>query len=208
MRQKGFAPVIILVGLLIIFAVAGGVYYLGRSSSSKPVTNSVVTYQVSPTLQATVSASPSETANWKIFTSENYGYSFKYPTNFWISSVTTGKKVTAETFVTTISDAPPPANTVAMMSITDVGQKPGEDLNSLVGGYMGNRTGYLIKQSKNVMINNYSAIYLETVASNKLFDIIFIETDPSNVVIIDIYKMKNSLQPVINQILSTFKFTQ
>lgn len=34
--QKGFVPVLILVGMLVILVVAGGIYYLGKSNTQQP----------------------------------------------------------------------------------------------------------------------------------------------------------------------------
>lgn len=66
--QKGQAPVLILVGILIIIAVAGGAYYFGKSQTPKPTT----TFD--------------EIANWKTYTNKEYGYSFKAPPD-WETSV-------------------------------------------------------------------------------------------------------------------------
>ncbi|MBI4035555.1 hypothetical protein HY383_01275 [Candidatus Daviesbacteria bacterium] len=66
--QKGFASVLVLIGILVLTAVAGGAYYLGKSQVTKP----------QPQNPVVVSPTPDETANWKTYTSQ-YGYSFKYP---------------------------------------------------------------------------------------------------------------------------------
>ncbi len=89
MNQKGFAPILILFGILVIVAAAGGVYYLGRSSAKLPDTSpiSVPTSQTSvsptqPPAKTYISPSPTtinETANWKTYTNEKYKISFKYP---------------------------------------------------------------------------------------------------------------------------------
>lgn len=82
--QKGQAGIWIIVAALVI-VIAGGAYYLGRQTTSKP-SNSVVTSQ---TAQPTPVSSPSdaspvppgaaETANWKTYINTKYGFSFKYP---------------------------------------------------------------------------------------------------------------------------------
>ncbi|MBI3103621.1 hypothetical protein HYZ05_01650 [Candidatus Daviesbacteria bacterium] len=74
--QKGQALVYILVGVLIIGVVAGGAYYLGRQTTTKPTPAPVVTSQ---TPQPTPSPSPDETANWKTYTSNKFSFSIKYP---------------------------------------------------------------------------------------------------------------------------------
>jgi len=83
--QKGQILIWIIVGALVI-AVAGGAYYLGRSTSPKPSPAPTVTSQ---TPQPTSSPSPSdaspaptgagETANWKTYTNTTFNYSIKYP---------------------------------------------------------------------------------------------------------------------------------
>ncbi len=80
-KQKGFAPILILVGILMLLGAAGGAYYLGRQTSlSSHQQNLIITSdsysQASPS--ASVSPSPAdETASWKIYTSQRL--SFKYP---------------------------------------------------------------------------------------------------------------------------------
>lgn len=76
--QKGFMPILILVGILIITAVAGGAYYLGRLATSKPSPA-----PVSQTPQPTLSTVPvtDETVNWKTYEDLDLGFSLKYPFN-------------------------------------------------------------------------------------------------------------------------------
>lgn len=83
--QKGFAPILILVGILIIMVVAGGAFYFGRQTTPKPQTqNPVVTSTPQP------SPSPDETSNWKTYTNTKNGYSFKYPSDWSISGIGPG----------------------------------------------------------------------------------------------------------------------
>ncbi len=93
--QKGQTLILLLVGMLVI---AGGAFYLGRStlpkSTATPVTNSPVSTPVStrstrdgqqgeqiPQPTSTPSATSDETADWKIYTNKQVGYSIKYPEN-------------------------------------------------------------------------------------------------------------------------------
>lgn len=82
-KQKGFAPILILVGILIIAAVAGGAYFLGKqatpktSQSLQPITTS----QPSPIPDEIASSDPS-VANWRTYTNIKYGFSFKYPDEY------------------------------------------------------------------------------------------------------------------------------
>lgn len=84
MMQKGQTPILIIVGILVVVVIAGGAYYLGRTTNPKPSPTPVVTSQ-SP--QPTPNASPTptdagETANWITYTNIKANYSFKYPTDW------------------------------------------------------------------------------------------------------------------------------
>lgn len=94
MMQKGQVPfslhetgqvlIFLLVGILII-AVVGGAYYLGRSTSPKPSSNPVV---ISQTSQPTPDPSSSdETANWKTYRNENFGFEVKYPSEWMVKDL-------------------------------------------------------------------------------------------------------------------------
>lgn len=64
--------ILILAGVLVIAVILGGVYYLGTQKTATPQTTST-----SPTSQPTTI--PDETANWKTYTSKEFGYLFKFP---------------------------------------------------------------------------------------------------------------------------------
>lgn len=81
MSQKGFGVIYILVGVLILSFVAGGAYFLGKSSEPKPSTP-----VVSQTPQPTPSPTPDETVNWKTYTDVKNGFELKYPSNAEVSS--------------------------------------------------------------------------------------------------------------------------
>lgn len=75
--QKGLAPIFVVIGVLVVTAIAG-VYWFGTQKASviQPPTPSViqVTSQPSPT--------PDETANWKTYKNTKYRYSIKYPSDY------------------------------------------------------------------------------------------------------------------------------
>ncbi|MDO8639116.1 MAG: hypothetical protein Q7R43_06075 [Candidatus Daviesbacteria bacterium] len=74
--SKGFAPILILVGIVVVALAVGG--YLLYQNQVKPVPI------VAPQPIAQTSTSPDETANWKTYTNTKYGYSIKYPNDWHI----------------------------------------------------------------------------------------------------------------------------
>lgn len=79
MNQKGFAPVLILVGVVIATAI-GGAYYLGIKKPTPPTTPTPIVTSQPP--QATTN--PSQNIDdWQEFTNEQFNFSFKYPSG-WI----------------------------------------------------------------------------------------------------------------------------
>ncbi|MDD2822705.1 MAG: hypothetical protein PHQ59_01355 [Candidatus Daviesbacteria bacterium] len=75
LKEKGFAPIIIILGIVLFLGIVGGVYYFSKNSSSAIKNNPVNT----PTPTATLKVD--ETTNWKTYTNTEYGYSIKYPEN-------------------------------------------------------------------------------------------------------------------------------
>lgn len=75
-RQKGFIPIVILLGILVVAGLVGVIYL------KKPPTS-----QVTPS----VSSSSAQTSDWKIYTNP-LGYSIKYPAN-WFAETTNKNRV-------------------------------------------------------------------------------------------------------------------
>lgn len=61
-RQAGFAPVLVLIGIMVIMAIAGGAYYFGKSQTPKPQSQNLM-----------ASSQPSVTP-----TTSNFNLIFKY----------------------------------------------------------------------------------------------------------------------------------
>lgn len=77
LAEGGQTQVLILAGIVLTIALAGGIFYLGRVTAPKPQ-NVTTSPQPSPTLSQT--SSPDPTANWKTYTTEEF--SIKYPPSY------------------------------------------------------------------------------------------------------------------------------
>jgi len=88
--SKGFSAVYILVGILILAAVAGGAYFLGRQTLSfrgasemsdlpRDKTGAAILPASSPTPTVSESTGSADMANWKTYTTK--GFEFRYPPN-------------------------------------------------------------------------------------------------------------------------------
>lgn len=79
LAEGGQILIWIITGVLVI-AIAGGAYYLGRSTSPKPSAPPTVTSQTpQPIPSAAPTSTPDETANWKTYTDNIDHFTIKYP---------------------------------------------------------------------------------------------------------------------------------
>lgn len=85
-NQKGFAPILVILAILVILGIGVGAYYFGKSSS-KPITLSpspspTATITLTPTAtiipSPTITPTPTATPNSNLFTSQTLGVSFYY----------------------------------------------------------------------------------------------------------------------------------
>ncbi|MCL4365813.1 hypothetical protein M1437_01135 [Patescibacteria group bacterium] len=80
-KQRGFTPILILVGVVIVGGLLGGAYFFGKSQVAKPQTqNQVVSQTPLPVVSTKPASSSDETANWKTYS--NNDLSFKYPSGW------------------------------------------------------------------------------------------------------------------------------
>lgn len=85
--QKGFAPIIILLTLVIIGGAIGGVVYFGNKARQPTLTLPKPTSSQQgnflPTNQPQVSVAPADqTVNWKTYVQNTYHISFSYPSSW------------------------------------------------------------------------------------------------------------------------------
>ncbi|MDO8577043.1 MAG: hypothetical protein Q7R82_01740 [Candidatus Daviesbacteria bacterium] len=78
-HERGFAPLILLVGMLVIIGVAGGAYFFGKSQVAKSQPSNPVIASQTPQITPTPASTPDETANWKTYSNNANGYSLRYP---------------------------------------------------------------------------------------------------------------------------------
>lgn len=217
--QKGQAIILVLVGVVVLVAIAAGAYYFGKSQVPKaqpqtqqPTVVSSSSPDASPVPNGTgetVYTEQSRSANWKTFNS-NLGFSFKYPQSFWITSSETRKKDLIEH-----GDAPPaPQGTVGFMQIIT---SMVDSADSLINQKIENAK---VTVEKTIQVNQYPAKYAELESEenkNVITLLISIQKDNSYAIYLSATNYSKSGEPGIkkeqlistfNQILSTFRFTQ
>ncbi len=102
MNQRGFTVLSVLVGTVLVLALVGGGYYLGKSNQAKtnyqserqqqtPLESNTtqVGATVTPMNVPTPAPSSNPTANWKAYSNKKYGYAAKYPSNLTVNEFET-----------------------------------------------------------------------------------------------------------------------
>lgn len=83
-KQKGSAVIFVLIGILILVGIAGGAYFFGKISN-KPISTPSSVTQTQPTKAV------DETANWKTYSNQLMGISFKYPASYKLRETTSSQ---------------------------------------------------------------------------------------------------------------------
>lgn len=102
LKEKGFTPILLLVGFLLIVAVAGGAYYFGKSQSVRPeavsTPNPTITSQVIPSPSTAITSATSLATAWSgrlnLYSDSTLGISFQYPAFFIVNVIDTAKEKT------------------------------------------------------------------------------------------------------------------
>ena len=219
MSQKGFSLIFVILGLVVVITIAGGTYYLGRSTSPKPSPNSVVTSQ---TPQSTSSPSPSDTsreptgpaeiANWKTYTNSQYGFSIQHPSDLVVSeqgairltNETSMPKVIPDKYINIlifVRTSDPQINLREWIEKDTTRNKPDGTMGSVVVGAI---EDYQSGDLKGFIYHGGAEVDIKHVLFQKedqIFDFTLncYETGCS-------YKDNPTAESTFNQILSTFKF--
>ncbi len=86
MKQKGFAPILIILGVIVALGIFGGIYYLKFQKGSSQ--QNTVIQTTGTTTTSTTSPTSDQTANWQTYTSSIGAFSLKYPPTWVLESPT------------------------------------------------------------------------------------------------------------------------
>lgn len=210
--QKGFAPILILVGILVLTAVAGGAYYFGKSQVPKSQTqNQVIISKTIPSVAPTSTPTISdETANWK--TDAKFGYEIKYPQNSVITNFSPDTSVPDLVSATSIEINGPLFFVYVYKNLgIDIIDAASRDQwcnllqKELIGQLECKHGGNLPM----VQVNGYSAYQATGGRDNTLAKIIYI---PHNDYVYELTVTTGDIVgnkfSILDQVLATFKFTQ
>lgn len=85
--QKGFAPILTILVVLVVLGIGAGAYYFGKSNAPVPSSpppspppSPTITSKITPTSMLTSTPTPTVNPNSNVFTSQNLGVSFNYTT--------------------------------------------------------------------------------------------------------------------------------
>lgn len=209
MRQKGFSPITIVVGILLIFTVAFGAYFLGTKNNKPSTQTEQTTTKTNPTPVASTTPLTivDETANWKTYVNKTHKYTVKYPRDWESGEAAHGMSAVEPIFI-----APLSKETVSDLEVQIIiridpltsGCKGDEVINiDKVKGYkqkkIVNGETVELKGANGEVIPSkkfaYSTIDACVIRGNEIYVFNFVDKDYSR-------------EKIIDQIISTFKFTQ
>lgn len=204
--QKGFVQFIVL-GVVVLAAVAAGAFYLGRSTTPKP-SPAPVTNIPQPT------STTDETANWETYTNTQHGFTMKYPSvystafegpNYSQKQLDSGEQISgtvAPSFDTIDFQGGDPKFSIGIFHKRD-------DIAAAFDGSCG--TQFADKTIVNAKITTpFEYINLEQQSGNTINIQHCFLSGTKNLLVIGIYEIKpdstDKNRQFLNQILSTFKF--
>ena len=204
MPQRGFAPILIVLLIGIALVVAGGAYYFGLDHGFEKSVSQ--TPQItSPTPIVSESTSSADTANWKTYTNNQYKYYIKYPSN-WLTANSDGDFYNDEYF----SDPGIDKNLhqrITIRVIKYVGPKWKNSKEYFDEIYQNSTKLTILGLPAAKEIVNGGKPNSETYYSTNIYiymdNLVYVLSNSSTEkATVDKY------EPIFDQILSTFKFTQ
>ncbi len=224
--QKGSAPLIIILGMLVILGIVGGAYYFGKSLSKTPDKSKACTEEakqcpdgsfvgrVGPNCEfkpcpSVTPKTSDETANWKMYINQKFGFSMKYPKDWivkengnnsiWVSNTNEetliiGVKNATDTVKITKSGTVDVKELVKRGDVEFLQQLVEKD--ALV--FKGNDMSVMYDQAKEIPRGNL----VFTLSLDKtIICAAFIGVSCPKI-------LSSTSESIVDQILSTFKFTQ
>ena len=211
-KQNGLKFVILAMALLIIILAGLVIYLFQMQTHSQPIiSNSLPTAMPSPT-----STPIDETANWKTYTDSNKKLTFKYPSNLsiaknnevGISSSTNGNPKEIDTFVdkSTIHQGTDGPFVGFAIATIDIPSSFDAFLTKEVNTEKSSPRGiYNEKINPLTLSTGYQAAYIDSEMNIRRYFIFNSKTNTA--VVFSTASGSPVLLDIVNQILSTFKFT-
>lgn len=189
--QKGFAPILVLIGIVIIIAIVVGAYSFGKNNSSK--SSSPQSSMDSTKLESAPqpSAPPDETANWETFIGKTF--SLKYPKEWVINTL---GSASGDAFILSISLTENPDDAEQSFSLYERKYTS----KTQIEAYIKKATQKNLSQLESTNLDGIIG-YKEVESYNTNLFI------PKENVLYEITMQKNTSSPMlVDLILTTFKF--
>lgn len=160
-----------------------------------------------PTQVVSLTSVPDETADWKIYTDTEYGYSFKYPQNWNYRKDPNFLPNTVFFSPEPIEFVPNSEGPVTPMQITII---KGTDIDKEVASYK-NSYQFIDLKEENIIINGASSKKISGVVGAEsyvtgLFNSISFFPKGKNIVVVSFIELLEIKRNLFDQILSTLKF--
>lgn len=227
--QKGFAPILVLVGILVLGLVAGGSYYFGKFQVPKPQPQTpqpTTTPDISPVpngMGETVYTEGTRSANWKTVQTI-IDLELKYPSDWYLEESGSSQFPIVRIQNYPVQQVGSGAYnkgefyfTIQRFPVGNSGIYSQEDLISRlpkVGDsfmYVGSSEKLVIYQQENIKISQYSGVHriygIESSANLKE-EIYYVLNPNGSVILVEPKLDVLSQKQTFNQIFSTFRFTQ
>lgn len=82
MKQKGIAPIVIILIIIGVLLAGGGVYFTKHRLFAKKESPPVTPTTTSTTTATSIATSTADISTWKTYRNERYGFEFKYPSDW------------------------------------------------------------------------------------------------------------------------------
>lgn len=226
--QKGFARIIIILGIVLLLGIVGGAYYFGKLSirpsanpkacteEAKICSNGSSVGRTGPNCEFSPCPTAnldSVVANWKVYTNTKYNFSFQYPPDYKINetNISVNSKLESSAIILSVE----PTNFTGSYVTEDPGIYfivTRVDKNTIIRNRFDKSTGYeFIKVGsyeaavKNILITStYTGELPVGYKAKQVYikkDDLIYEIESGNI------HDPDSIIKIFDQVISTFKFT-